>query len=124
MPIRTLPTLWSEIRYSEKKNRLSVAIDTSQNSVRAVLKARAPRKTRRAVTTRGSSVDGTAWDTAVPAMPAAMVWSMVVRARKCNGNVSDARQRLNVSSKEKRKDAVISTGRARAAPLGPRGGGW
>ena len=79
MPIRTLPTLWSVIRYSEKKNRLSVAIETSQNSVRAVLKARAPRKTRRAVTTRGSSVDGTARGTAVPAMPAAMVWFMAVR---------------------------------------------
>ena len=78
MPIRTLPTLWSEIRYSEKKNRLSVAIETSQNSVRAVLKAKAPRKTRRPVTTRGSSVVGTAWGTSVPAMPAAMVWSMVV----------------------------------------------
>ena len=60
MPPRTLPTLRSVIRYSEKKNRLSVAQDASQNSVRAALKINAPRKTRRAVTTRGSEVDGTA----------------------------------------------------------------
>src|SRR4051794_29035571 len=81
MPPRTLPTLRSVIRYSEKKNRLSVAQEASQNSVSAALKINAPRKTRRAVTTRGSSVEGRAVGTAVPARSAVMVCSMANQAK-------------------------------------------